>query len=311
MPSGGESMAQRPYLERSALVAKVVVALAALLALYYYDRSLRGMGPTMALAIGAVGYVAYSVLMALVVRAVLPRTSFAYISSLVDAAAVAVVLSLTRGVQTPFVALGPAVAAYHGAFYGYGPGVAAAAVVGVGLPLALLRAPVAGVEFWPTVVTWVPLGLLVAVAGAVARLGVGRVGAPAPGAALQPLPEPEAAEAGRVGPKVPAAGVRGVVAGLRIDAARGQVFIADEPVSLSPTEVGLLRVLVAHVGTAVGHDDLRQQVWGPGYTARGNVVDVTVHRLRRKLERHGLANCIVTVRGRGYMLSPVEEGPTS
>ena len=93
-----------------------------------------------------------------------------------------------------------------------------------------------------------------------------------------------------------------VVAGdLTIDLARRKVTRAGTDVRLTPTEWGLLEVLVRAEGRMVGRQQLLHEVWGPAYNSETNYLRVYTAQLRRKLEedpshpRH-----IVTVPGMGY-----------
>jgi two-component system KDP operon response regulator KdpE len=88
---------------------------------------------------------------------------------------------------------------------------------------------------------------------------------------------------------------------LTIDLARRKVTRAGTDVRLTPTEWGLLEVLVRADGRMVGRQQLLHEVWGPAYNSETNYLRVYTAQLRRKLEedpshpRH-----IVTVPGMGY-----------
>jgi two-component system KDP operon response regulator KdpE len=74
-------------------------------------------------------------------------------------------------------------------------------------------------------------------------------------------------------------------------------------VHLTPTEWGILEVLVRHRGKLVAQRDLLRHVWGPRYDDRTNYLRVYLAQLRRKLEddparpRH-----LITEPGMGYRL---------
>jgi len=92
---------------------------------------------------------------------------------------------------------------------------------------------------------------------------------------------------------------------LFIDVPNRQVKINNKPISLTPTEFDLLMALAENAGRAVDQETLLRRVWGEDYNGRSTVVDVGVHRLRRKVEDGpGAPRRIVTVRGSGYMLVP-------
>lgn len=52
----------------------------------------------------------------------------------------------------------------------------------------------------------------------------------------------------------------------------------------------------------ISQETLWRRVWIDKYDGQGNVMDVSVHRLRSKLESGSPFQRIITVRGRGYML---------
>ncbi len=95
------------------------------------------------------------------------------------------------------------------------------------------------------------------------------------------------------------------VGDLTVDIRRRQARIDSQVVNLTPTEFDLLAVLAENPGRAVDPDALLRRVWGDDYRGRSTVVDVGMHRLRRKIESDpGTPRRIVTVRGSGYMLVP-------
>lgn len=95
------------------------------------------------------------------------------------------------------------------------------------------------------------------------------------------------------------------VDGLAIDLVRKEAKLGSQPLNLTPTEFDLLAVLAESPGRTVDQETLLRRVWGEGYRGRSTVVDVGMHRLRRKIEvTPGTPRRIVTVRGSGYMLVP-------
>ncbi len=96
------------------------------------------------------------------------------------------------------------------------------------------------------------------------------------------------------------------VGDLVVDIPHRQAKIAGKLIALTPTEYDLLVVLAENSGHAVDQDSLLRRVWGEDYNGRSTVVDVGVHRLRRKIEEgQGAPRRVITVRGSGYMLVPV------
>lgn len=77
-----------------------------------------------------------------------------------------------------------------------------------------------------------------------------------------------------------------------------------KPVELSPREFALLETLARNRGQVLSRDQLLERVWGYEADPQGNIVDLYVHYLRRKLdpERIDVEPVIRTVRGSGYVM---------
>ena len=73
-------------------------------------------------------------------------------------------------------------------------------------------------------------------------------------------------------------------ANFTIDLAAKRVFRAGEEVKLTPTEWGVVEVLVRHQGKLVSQTQLLKEVWGPQYGEETNYLRVFVAQVRRKLE---------------------------
>jgi len=87
---------------------------------------------------------------------------------------------------------------------------------------------------------------------------------------------------------------------VRLDPATREVTVADEPVSLTPRELGLLEYLLRRPGQVITKVEILDHVWDPASAVSPNVVEVYVGYLRRKLGRQ----LVETVRGAGYRLAP-------
>ncbi|MGW0846405.1 response regulator transcription factor [Streptomyces sp. NPDC002787] len=85
---------------------------------------------------------------------------------------------------------------------------------------------------------------------------------------------------------------------LVIDTAGLEVYLAGEPIALTPTELRLLLEFAAHPGIVLDRQTLLRNVWDYGWDGDTRVVDLCVQRLRRKIG----AERIETVRGFGYKL---------
>ena len=89
---------------------------------------------------------------------------------------------------------------------------------------------------------------------------------------------------------------------LVIDDSARTVVRGGEVLNLTRTEYDLLSVLAQHPGQVLTKVQLLTQVWGfDAYD--GNLVEVHLSALRRKLEAHG-PRLVQTVRGIGYVLRP-------
>ena len=88
---------------------------------------------------------------------------------------------------------------------------------------------------------------------------------------------------------------------LVIDLPARRVTKAGEVVRLTPTEWGLLEMLVRTPGRLITQRDLLHEVWGPAYDKETNYLRVYVGALRKKLEDDPSApRHLITEPGMGY-----------
>ena len=83
------------------------------------------------------------------------------------------------------------------------------------------------------------------------------------------------------------------------------MFRGGNEIELTTREYNILEYLLHNVGRAVTRDNLSQHVWNYDYDGGSNVIDVYVHRLRKKLEEAvpGSDEKIVeTIKGVGYII---------
>ncbi len=92
------------------------------------------------------------------------------------------------------------------------------------------------------------------------------------------------------------------VGDLVLDAAARSVRRGERGIDLTRREFELMEVFARNAGIVLGRDKLLELVWGYDWAADGNVVDVFVSYLRRKLEAGGEPRMIHTVRGVGFVL---------
>lgn len=90
---------------------------------------------------------------------------------------------------------------------------------------------------------------------------------------------------------------------LKVDFGRRQVSVGGNPITLTPTEYDVLRVLVQHAGKVLTHRQLLRQVWGLAYESETHLLRVNVSNLRRKIEPDPTRpEYILTEPGVGYRL---------
>lgn len=87
---------------------------------------------------------------------------------------------------------------------------------------------------------------------------------------------------------------------LSIDASDGAVFLEGQPVPLSRRDLSILELLLQRKGRVVTKDHLMDRLFGWGDEVSMNCIEVSVHRLRKKIERGSVH--IQTLRGQGYRL---------
>ena len=92
--------------------------------------------------------------------------------------------------------------------------------------------------------------------------------------------------------------------GLTIDPATFSVMRNGQAVDLTQKEYDLLLYLIQECGVVFSREDLMQKVWNYDYYGDMRTVDVTVRRLREKIEDDpGKPTRILTRRGAGYYFS--------
>ena len=92
--------------------------------------------------------------------------------------------------------------------------------------------------------------------------------------------------------------------GLTIDPATFSVMRNGQAVDLTQKEYDLLLYLIQESGVVFSREDLMQKVWNYDYYGDMRTVDVTVRRLREKIEDDpGKPTRILTRRGAGYYFS--------
>ena len=92
---------------------------------------------------------------------------------------------------------------------------------------------------------------------------------------------------------------------LELDADMRAVTLRGQPVELTPSEFGVLQVLIARPGRVFTRMELLDQLQGEAYAAYERTIDVHVKNLRAKLERDPRTpEYVETVYGVGYRMRP-------
>ena len=89
---------------------------------------------------------------------------------------------------------------------------------------------------------------------------------------------------------------------LRIDVAARRVYAGDDEVPLTGKEFDVLSILAAHRDKVVSRGRLMADVWDENWYGSTKTLDVTIGRLRQKLESVGVSERVVAVRGVGFRL---------
>ncbi|WP_370246432.1 response regulator transcription factor [Nocardioides sp.] len=89
---------------------------------------------------------------------------------------------------------------------------------------------------------------------------------------------------------------------LRIDVDARRVYAGDTEVALTGKEFDVLAILAAHRDKVVSRGRLMADVWDENWYGSTKTLDVTIGRLRQKLEGVGVTERVVAVRGVGFRL---------
>jgi DNA-binding response OmpR family regulator len=90
-------------------------------------------------------------------------------------------------------------------------------------------------------------------------------------------------------------------AGCRFDLGRHEASRDGHTEQLTPREVRILRWLYRHRNRAVSRSELLEEVWGVNADMQTRTVDMTIAKLRQKIERDPAnPEIVVTVTGVGY-----------
>ena len=94
--------------------------------------------------------------------------------------------------------------------------------------------------------------------------------------------------------------------GLTVDVKTRECTLNGKPLSLTPTEFSILRILCENQGRVVSSEELFHQVWGDEYYSKNNnTITVHIRHLREKLgDSFEHPHYIKTIWGVGYGMEP-------
>jgi two-component system response regulator VicR len=94
------------------------------------------------------------------------------------------------------------------------------------------------------------------------------------------------------------------VVSLTLDLDRFEVMVGDKIVDLTLREFEVLKFLVSEPGQVITRETLLEKVWGYEYYGDIRTVDVTVRRIREKIEKDtSNPKILITKRGVGYYIA--------
>ena len=89
---------------------------------------------------------------------------------------------------------------------------------------------------------------------------------------------------------------------LELERSTRQVTVGGEPIELSPKEFTVLEFLLSRLDEPVSRTEITEHAWDDSFDAMSNVVDVIIHRLRRKIDGDRDERLLHTLKGVGYVL---------
>ncbi len=91
---------------------------------------------------------------------------------------------------------------------------------------------------------------------------------------------------------------------VQFDTRTGKVTVDGMPITLTANELKVLSYLMHHLDQVVSRTELTEHIYDQDFDRDSNTIEVFIGRLRKKLG----PDSIRTHRGRGYSLSPSENG---
>jgi two-component system OmpR family response regulator len=91
------------------------------------------------------------------------------------------------------------------------------------------------------------------------------------------------------------------VAGLKLNVVQRSAVRDGRAIQLQLREVLLLQTLMLNAGKVVTRSMLLEAAWDYQFEPRGNIVDMHIHRIRKKIDDEDGKSLIQTIAGAGYM----------
>ncbi|MGO4944937.1 response regulator transcription factor [Blautia sp. Sow4_E7] len=90
--------------------------------------------------------------------------------------------------------------------------------------------------------------------------------------------------------------------GVVLNPGNGTVSVDGKLADLTKNELKILQILFEHQGHVVSRESIMTKLWESDSFVDDNTLTVNITRIRRKLERLGVENFIITKKGLGYMI---------
>ena len=90
--------------------------------------------------------------------------------------------------------------------------------------------------------------------------------------------------------------------GLTLDISKSIIEKENEKIELTKNELKIIHYLILNKDKIVSRDKIMEKLWEDESFIDDNTLSVNMKRLRDKLEKLGMKDCIETKRGQGYIL---------
>jgi len=87
-----------------------------------------------------------------------------------------------------------------------------------------------------------------------------------------------------------------------LDPNAARLLVAENTVSLTAKEFGIMEYLMRNAGRTVSQEELLEHVWNEDANLFTQSIKVHLNNIRRKLDAAGAPGFIATIKGRGYLV---------